>query len=192
MSALIPELPFNYYKELNEAARKFVKNGDTPAGLRGHIVNKHFDPRVLGWFGVARFDIDLAKKLHIPLDWVVKKAYDRIEIGWPAEQASELQRYLIKNPKTDVYARYAQLGIRFDEDWCKAMVIRNLRYIELLGLSPVDWNRVTRAVPSSRGITLDLARDSFDPFMKNPDSNFVESNSSKKLEFGIFKKNFKY
>jgi hypothetical protein len=42
----------------------------TGPSLRGHIVNEHLDPAVLALIGPPKDDINLARHLKFPLDWV--------------------------------------------------------------------------------------------------------------------------
>ncbi len=47
------------------------------------------------------------------------------------------------------------------------MVVKNLLYIEQQGLGQIDWDRITTALPLARTITLDIEKDSYDPFIQN-------------------------
>lgn len=153
-----------YTNSIEDAVIGMHKRGEEgPAQLRGHIVNQHYNPQVLAWFGVARFDIDLAQRMNIPLDWVVKKGIERLELGW-----KDPEGFLTREPNPGYARVYGRLGLPWGEDWCKLMVVKNLIYIDQSGMGRVDWARVSGAVPAYRSVTLDIRRDSSDPFLKDP------------------------
>lgn len=131
----------------------------TAASLRGHIVRAHFDPYIMADFGVARYDIDLAKYRGFNLDWVVSQAYKRLEES-PEMTKRRFGAYRLwgttsmKNKE-----RYFEYE---DIEGYKEMLVKTLRHIAEQGLTtvPVDWNRVALSVPNLEGITLDIERDS--------------------------------
>lgn len=131
----------------------------TPASLRGHIVKHHLRPATLCAYGVARYDIELAKFLGFPLDWVVKKTYERLE-----ESDEEIKTRIwddidhLKKARTERMYRY------LDIQSYKLMLARNLKYIEQLGLGEINWVKVAFAT-DCQTIDFDLQRDSHDePF----------------------------
>ena len=149
--------PLAYTSSIEDAIKGMQLRGDKgPAQLRGHIVNQHL---VLPWFGVAKFDIDLANRMDISLDWVVRKGIESLEQGWKQPKGIFAGE---PNGADDVYRR---LGLPWNEDWCKLMVVKNLIYIAQSGQSKIDWNRVKNAVPGASTIRLDIHRDSYDIFI---------------------------
>lgn len=131
-----------------------------PASLRRHIANKHFNPDILAWFGVARVDIDVAKRLGINLDWSVERGVQRLEEGW-----EHLEKDFFKRDMDPyVYRVYGRTGLGMDKiEWSKIMLVKNLIHIEDSNLATVDWARVEAIVPNAKSLTVDLVRDSFDP-----------------------------
>jgi hypothetical protein len=152
--------PIKYAKSMGFAIEDMREKGDKgPASLRGHIVNDHFSPAVLPYFGVARFDTVLAAKLDIDLTWAVKEGMLKLEGLWPNGIAEDFQ-----NPPASRHDRiFKRLGLPWGEDWCKMMIVKNFLYFERLRRAAIDWDRVVAAVPDARSITLDIERDSFDP-----------------------------
>jgi hypothetical protein len=61
----------------------------TGPSLRGHIVNEHLDPAVLALVGPPKQDINLARHLKFPLDWVESQIADKL-----AMSDSELSRQI--------------------------------------------------------------------------------------------------
>lgn len=128
----------------------------TPASLRGHIVNDHFSPSIVSLIGVARYDIELARFREIPLDWVARKAYEILE----EDEFTAFQRF----PKIPwrTGRHFFQWG---DITSYRTMIVKNLIFIEELGLAPVDWDKVEVAFTDARSVTLDIEMDSNDvPF----------------------------
>ena len=163
-NTMIEQYSLAYTNSVEDAIRGMQLRGENgPAQLRGHIVNQHFDPRVLSWFGVARFDIDLAQCMGIPLDWVIKKGIERLEHGW-----ADKDGHLMKPPGNVSSQVYNRLDLPWGEDWCKLMVVKNLIYIDQSGMGSIDWDRVYKAVPTARSIKLDIRRDSFDLLIQDP------------------------
>jgi hypothetical protein len=149
-----------YQEVFNRTVEEIQQKG--PVSLRGHLVNGHFHPFWLGWMGVASIDIEAADKLQIPLDWVVKKAYKLLQDGWPDDQKVQFDR-----PRNSFQSNvWVKSGKPWGEEWCKEMVVKNMLYIDQLGLSLVDWEKVVEAMPNLDEITLDLKRDSYEPEVK--------------------------
>ncbi len=113
-----------------------------PAQLRGHIARAHFSGVFLPIFRVARFDIDLARKLEIPLGWVVKQGIIQMERGWVQD---------LKTRDEDT------------ENMLRTLVVKNLQYIEQVGSATVNWEEVFAIYPAARALSLDINGDSFDP-----------------------------
>lgn len=127
--------------------------------LRGHIVNAHFLPVVLADLGVPRYDIELSESRGFNLEWVAKKAYERLEEP-PQTTAARFS--------SDEYWKRRNLYFAFgDIDGYRIMIVRSLLYIDQLGLAQVNWDRVKQVVPNVTEINLDLDRDSTEgPFQK--------------------------
>ena len=149
-----------YLAALQKAARDLPFSRNQEKGLRGHIANTHFSPLILPWYGVARFDIDLAKLLNIRLEWVVAKGMQYLETGWP-EYQQNFDELILCNPNKRVVFDRTQED--WNTDWCKKMVYKNLLYIEQSGTANFDRSGIYRKHPHLEGITLDMSRDSFDP-----------------------------
>ncbi len=134
-----------YDQALQKAAQDISIEGEAgKVGLQTHIVREHFAPPVLAWYGVAQFDILLAKLLRLSaLDIVINGAYQHIEGGWPGYQ---WDRSVI------------------NQEACRVLVVKNLICIEGHGLGPIDWLRVNAAIPTG-SITFDPDRDSHDPIL---------------------------
>jgi len=125
----------------------------SPPSLRGHIVNTHLSALFLDWSGVARYDIELAMYREIPLDWVVEKAYQKIERPDEDIQTEINEEVLnIKKPSEQVHY------IHNLEDY-KTMIVKNLIYIEQLGRAPIDWDRVNASFPQASNVKLDIDKD---------------------------------
>lgn len=136
----------------------------TPASLRGHIVNAHFSPDIAALLGVARYDIELALYRGIQLDWVVRKAYERLE----EDEATTHQRFVPDTKDSDFWEGSTRLFFQFgDIRAYREMIVKNLIYIEELRRASVDWVRVNAALPEADSVTLVLFRDSRDqPFLE--------------------------
>jgi hypothetical protein len=148
-----------YQHALEEAAIILEAKGEAGLpSLRGHIVNGHFSPGVLAWYGVARFDIDLAKLMEIPLTWVVKGGVKILEQGWKSEYRIDFESLPDKHSST-VFRRFSQ---PWGPKWCREMIVRNFLYIEQQQLAEIDWVRVQQAVPNAHSLTLNLGHDSYD------------------------------
>lgn len=178
---MVEQLSSLYSKSLaREVVDMQLRGEKAGPALRGHIVNVHFSPDALAWLGVARFDIDLAKRMGMPLDWVVKKGIELLENGWD-DPNGDLGRI----PGVS-FVVYRNSGLPWGEDWCKSMIVKNLIYIEQLGTARVDWDRVVAAVPNARSIALDIDRDSFDPFatmdhISSPQNYYFKEIHSKEI-----------
>ena len=164
------------YQEALEAGvvHMYIKGEKAGPSLRGHIVKQHFSPYVLAWFGVARFDIDLAKRANIPLDWVVKKGIDRLENGWPEVKPD----FFAQTPRFDNDALMIS-DMPWGEYWCKTMIVKNLMYIDQSGTAKVDWDKVVAAFAGASAVTLDINRDSVEPF--NPYKPFKQDENSRRI-----------
>ncbi len=133
-------------------------NTCSPESLRGHIVNAHFQPMTLASLGVARYDIEIAHYRGIPLDWVVGKAYAKLE-----RPNEDIQGEIDENKQRNPCMR-----ADFSVDMYRTMLVKDLRYIEMLGRAAVDWQRVERAFPDALSVELNLREDSHDgSFLEN-------------------------
>lgn len=140
------------------AGTKFDWRITTPPSLRGHIVNQHLSPAGLAAFGVARYDIELSYFLQVPLDWVVKKAFQQLE-----ESDSDV-RVRLRNDASRFQVAHEGGFRELYDYWSipgyKTMLVRDLMYIEKLGLARIDWPRALATVPlDHQPVTLDLERD---------------------------------
>lgn len=127
----------------------------TPASLRGHIANAHFQARTLRSLGIARWDIEIAQYRGIPLDWVVKKAYEKLE-----RTDADIQEEI------DLHSKDSGVTGEFTVTGYKTVLVKNLRFIEQVGLAKIDWERVERAFPGAFHITVDPETDSKDGSFK--------------------------
>jgi hypothetical protein len=132
-----------------------------PESLRGHIAKTHLRlPRVISDLGVARWDIELAAYRGIPLDWVVKKAYQYLE----EDDETIRQKIFAGNPRClplpeDSVFRRLDLDDKSPSLY-RVYVVKNLIYVDQLGLASVDWDRVELAVVGARQVDLDIEKDS--------------------------------
>ncbi|HSX18886.1 MAG TPA: hypothetical protein VLE91_01995 [Candidatus Saccharimonadales bacterium] len=143
-----------YSQALDNAYFQMQRGGEAAIpGLRGHIFKEHIaDSEILSIFGVARFDIDLARRLNAPLGWVVKKAINLLESDWlPQDKAPRLSDSV-----------YGKLGLPWTREWSELMVAKNLKYIEQTGDEQIDWDRVEAVVPGARFLVVNLDLDSSD------------------------------
>ena len=122
----------------------------TPASLRGHIVSVHFSPHILLGIGVPRYDIGICRYREIELGWVVRKAYERLEIS-----DSELEGEIDKEKD-----RFLPFG-RTVEDYRK-MLVKKLKYIEMHGLAIIDWSRVKKSYEGANSIIVKIVSDTTD------------------------------
>lgn len=149
----------SYQAQLREEAEKIRKEGKKGSeSLQSHIYEAHFDPFIIYLLGIARFDIDLAHLLGFRLNSVVEAGYTRLEKGWPnydfkPETAQKFESISV----------FAKQGIRWTEQNCQVFIVKNLRYIQQLGLGQVDWDRIRRSTPNADNISLDIDRDANDP-----------------------------
>ena len=147
-----------YIHALESAKRDLsVLGGAGSAKLSEHIAQAHLALYVLPWYGVARFDIDLAEKMNAPLDGVIEYGVQRLKTGWRNNWERESE------PGYQFFAVYRRLGLPWNEDWCKLMVVKNMLYVEQKKLAVVDWAEVRAIYPAAAGVSLDIKRDSFDP-----------------------------
>lgn len=102
------------------------------ASLRGHIVKGHLKPRALSWFGVPRYDIELAAFGGVRLDWVVDKTYEIIESSTKSLEEAIRRESGVMTENLNAY-RYRE------------MAVRTLVLIEKHNLADVDWERVSRS-----------------------------------------------
>lgn len=134
--------------------RRFGENAwaeCTEGSLRRHIYDLHFLPDLAIFDGVARYDIEVACYRGIDLSNVVEKAYGRIEM-----EDKDIYLAISRNScLIDEYA--AEAATRY-----RTAIVKNLKYIELLGLAKVNWERVRTTVPNTDNIELNLERDSKD------------------------------
>ena len=119
-----------------------------PHSLLEHIVGLHLSPGLMRMWGIARYDIEKCKELSIPVVWMVERIYEKLE-----------------KPDSDIQAEIdkARLHGKFTFDDYRATLVKNLIYIEQLGLAYVDWFRVRKAFKDAFSIQLDLRRDDRDP-----------------------------
>ena len=105
----------------------------TPQSLRGHIVNIHLEPRNLVLIGVPRYDIEVAEARELDLDWVVKKAIQRMGM-----RRAELQG-ITRGELTGLFdiARYREL------------VAKTLKVIDMADLAEVNWDLVNTLHPGA-------------------------------------------
>lgn len=146
-----------YHRRLNEDRAIIHLRGDNwQAKLRGHIYKTHLHPNVLCWFGVPKYDTDLATLLGVPLNRVAEKGTDFLERGWEYDFGN------LGRPRVENTVMFDRLGGEWGEEWCKRMVVKSLRYIEQCQPSVVDWDRVHNVYPQSADIQFDLKRDWYD------------------------------
>ena len=119
----------------------------SPASLRGHIANAHFQARTLADIGVARYDIEVASYRKIDLTWVVRKAYEKLERE-DKDILTEIEEH--------------EVAKKLTVDCYREMLIKNLKYIEQLDLAKVDWERVERSYTGASTVELDIERDGRD------------------------------
>lgn len=125
--------------------------------LRSHLVHVHFhDPCAVIADGVARWDIELAAYRGLDLKWAVGKIYDFLErpddeIELQASHSGNLDAYNLKE-RPPITALEYRIGL-----------VRNLLFMEQLGMADIDWKRVTRSLTSARSVELNLdgASESF-------------------------------
>lgn len=85
-STTIPQISEAYFQIIldeharieAEIARKQDPFGCYAPELRGHIASAHFQAKTMEHYGVARWDIELARYRGFPLDWPIKKACERL------------------------------------------------------------------------------------------------------------------
>jgi len=155
----------SHYRLMLEKALQGEKMTCPDAGpnLRGHIAKQHFSPGILAWMGVAKFDLELAALKGLNMDWAVKKAYERLENGWAGHEA-EFQK-----PRTvKMNSVFNRDSLPWDENWPKIFLVKNLKYIEQLNLSVIDWDRVTKIIALTDETILDIEKDAHDPDFPEP------------------------
>ena len=114
----------------------------TGPSLRGHIVNAHLTPRGLAVIGVPFFDLGVARQREFDLDWVVKKAMERLAAAEDIVQRS---------PDAGLDAR------RYGE-----LLIKTIKVIDTEGMSPVPWSQIEELVPNASSIVVNMPTDSTD------------------------------
>ena len=138
-----------FIKPLDELEEEMICS---PASLRGHIAKRHFIVGVCAYYGMARYDIEIAAYRGIPLDWVVKKAYENLE-----RYDSDIQYDINKDARviTGIVRNFSVMHYRI-------IVVQTIKYIEQFGLASIDWDRVEKSLPGASNIKFDLERDSRD------------------------------
>lgn len=139
--------PINYFYDYNYKFNDNSWKTCSAASLRGHIVNVHFQARTLADLGVARYDIEIAAHRGIPLYWVARKAYERLERD-DADIAKEISEHEVADKLT--------------VDEYRTMLVKNLKYIECLNLACIDWKRVNVSFDGASEIELDIDKDGRD------------------------------
>jgi len=113
--------------------------------LRGHIVKGHLNVLALYSLGIAKYDIDVAKRRGFDLDWVTLKIYEKLERSDQSIK-DDIERLLYG--VTD-----------FSPTDYRKVLVKNLKYIEDSQISVIDWNRVEKSFPNARQVTYDLLKD---------------------------------
>lgn len=123
--------------------------------LRGHIVKGHLNAMALYSLGIAKYDIDVAKRRGFDLDWVTLQIYERLE---RTDQSinDDIERLLFGVPD-------------FSAADYRLVLVKNLKYIEDRQVSVIDWQRVEKSFPNARHVTYDFSKDVGDQEV-NPDA----------------------
>jgi hypothetical protein len=114
----------------------------TGPSLRGHIVNAHLRPSTLFWYGIPRFDVELAEARGFNLGWVVHKAIQRLE------QADDLVAGL--PPITEIQKSVFKINRLPTATEYRVLLARTLALIDNYNLASVDWERVENIIPGAR------------------------------------------
>jgi len=125
----------------------------SPASLRGHIANNHFQADMLACTGVARYDLEVAAYRGIELDWVVQKAHQNLE-----RPDADIREEISCSAPRSRFAANGQLTVHE----YRALLTKNLKYIERLALAVIDWARMERSFPEASQVALDVTRDTAD------------------------------
>lgn len=128
------------------------------ARIRGHIVNLHFEPAILGYIGVPHLDVNLAALFGERLDWVVRKSHELLKDGW-----KDRNGFLNQGPVPGYSHAFNNSGEPWGEDWCKARVVKTLRMIDNWDLAKVNWQRIEQVYPPAESITYDPQLDAYEP-----------------------------
>jgi len=145
----------------------------TSGSLRGHIINAHFKAMTLSSIGVAAYDIEIASVRQMDLTKVVEAAYERLD-----RTDHEIQNEINDQHEDKIHKSLKD----FTVDNYRTVLVKNLKYIEQLGLAEVDWGMVERSVPNARSVELDLETDTTDAsFLNNPNIK-MPPEPDKKLE----------
>lgn len=142
-----------------------LEMGCTAVGLTKHIIGKHLlSPAILAGYGVAKYDIEIACVRMFSLSEVVLAAYQILEESDDELRARvEKERTIYLGLCRSYETAFQKLGLDYrDLNAHKTIIIKNLKYIEQLGLAEINWRRVIGAVPDGLSITLDLDRDTTD------------------------------
>lgn len=124
----------------------------SPTSLRGHIGNRHFIVGLCAYYGMARYDVEIAAYRGIPLDWVVKKAYENLE-----RDDADIQHDIDSDAR--VWIRQVR---NFTVEHYRIIAVQTLKYMEQFGLTSIDWIRVEKSLPGASEVQFDLERDSRD------------------------------
>ena len=120
--------------------------------LRGHIAKRHFIVGLCAYYGMARYDVEIAAYRGMHLDWVVKEAYENLE-----RDDADIQYDINKDARviTGIVRNFSVTHYRI-------IVVQTLKYIEQFGLASIDWDRVERSLLRASKVEFDLDRDSGD------------------------------
>jgi len=133
----------------------FDKDGwkECPApSLRGHIANTHLRPLTLMTLGLPLFDIEVAEARGFDLEWVVRKALERI-----------------KSPDNVIRAEAPLVDPRS----YRFTVAKTLRLIEQHDLATIPWDEIDTALPHASEMTIepgDITDISFKALQAQDDS----------------------
>jgi hypothetical protein len=118
----------------------------TQKGMADKHLELHLDHYVAIFHGVAQYDIEICALRSFNLDCFVDATYSRLESSHAT--ASRISDF--SNPYFNGTAH----------PFYPMVLVKNLKYVEFLGLSRVDWHLVGTFVSDARQIMLDLPADS--------------------------------
>ena len=137
---------------LHDKVLKFVgEQGHTPQFLMEHVAQVHTLPGIAAGMKIARYDLEKLAKYEIPSGDLIGLLLEIIKRGASRLQYDGYVPTLLENN-----------GRRYIED----IVVKNIKYAELLGLAKVDWVSVERLIPGAKKTKVYLPRDSSDSFFE--------------------------